>query len=300
MDLEKTIRQHLQSLARFGVESIPSGTGRFKFGLESGEEVTSERGQTTTAATSVQSDSSVTSAASGVVQEASASYVETSNSSPEQIPKPAASPRKPPSELFSASDNYGPSLSLSDRQSALNVLQDEVAGCTRCAQLVANRTQTVFGVGNITPRLVFLGEGPGADEDRQGEPFVGAAGKLLNKIMAASKIQRDDVYILNTVKCRPPGNRNPSPEELVNCWGYAEQQLEILQPEFICCLGSVAAKRLLNTTQSLGRLRRRFHQYRGSRVVVTYHPAYLLRTESAKRHVWEDMKMLMKEMGVEL
>ncbi|MDA7924521.1 uracil-DNA glycosylase, partial [Mariniblastus sp.] len=108
------------------------------------------------------------------------------------------------------------------------------------------------------------------------------------------------IFILNTIKCRPPGNRNPSQDELSNCWGYAERQLEIIQPEFICCLGSVAARTLLKTTQSLGKLRKQFHSYRGSRVLVTYHPAYLLRTPSAKRHVWEDMKMLMKEMGVEL
>jgi DNA polymerase len=147
---------------------------------------------------------------------------------------------------------------------------------------------------------VFLGEGPGANEDRLGEPFVGEAGQLLDKIMGACKLARSDVYILNTVKCRPPANRNPSQDELANCWGYAEKQLEILQPEFICCLGSVAARTLLKTTQSIGRLRRQFHSYRGSRVLVTYHPAYLLRTPSAKKHVWEDMKLLMKEMGVDL
>ena len=149
-------------------------------------------------------------------------------------------------------------------------------------------------------RLVFVGEAPGANEDRIGEPFVGEAGKLLDKILTACKLSRDDVFILNTVKCRPPANRNPSQEELANCWGYTERQLELLQPEFICCLGSVAAKTVLKTTQSLGRLRKQFHSYRGSRVLVTYHPAYLLRTPSAKKHVWDDMKMLMKEMGIEL
>jgi DNA polymerase len=148
--------------------------------------------------------------------------------------------------------------------------------------------------------LVFLGEAPGADEDRQGEPFVGAAGQLLNKIIAACKMSRSDVYILNTIKCRPPGNRNPNAEELANCWSYTERQLEILRPEFICCLGLIATKQLLKIDQPLGRLRQRFHQYRDSRVLVTYHPAYLLRTESAKKHVWEDMKLLMQEMDVEL
>jgi len=108
------------------------------------------------------------------------------------------------------------------------------------------------------------------------------------------------VYILNTVKCRPPRNRNPTETEIGNCWGYAQRQLEVIQPEFICCLGSVAAKTMLQTTQSLGRLRGRFHDWKGAKLVVTYHPAYLLRNEGAKRHVWEDMQMLVKEMGIEL
>jgi uracil-DNA glycosylase family 4 len=191
-------------------------------------------------------------------------------------------------------------LPTDQRQAALNVLRDEISQCTKCVDLAKLRTQTVFGVGSPTARLVFVGEAPGADEDRIGEPFVGEAGRLLDKILTACKLQRENIFILNTIKCRPPGNRNPSHDEISNCWGYAERQLEIIQPEFICCLGSVAARTLLKTTQSLGKLRKQFHSYRGSRVLVTYHPAYLLRTPSAKRHVWEDMKMLMKEMGVEL
>ena len=147
---------------------------------------------------------------------------------------------------------------------------------------------------------MFLGEGPGANEDRQGEPFVGEAGKLLDKILNASTLKRDQVYILNTVKCRPPNNRNPLPAELENCRGFLDRQLDVIRPEFIVCLGSVAAKSLLGTKLSLGKLRKQFHQYRESKVLVTYHPAYLLRTPSAKTHVWEDMKMLMKALGVEL
>lgn len=201
-----------------------------------------------------------------------------------------------PSTNFSESNRVPPN----QRQAALDVLQNEISQCTKCDDLSKLRTQTVFGVGSPNARLVFVGEAPGADEDRIGEPFVGEAGKLLDKILTACKLQRENIFILNTIKCRPPGNRNPSPTELSNCWGYAERQLEIIQPEFICCLGSVAARTLLKTTQSLGKLRKQLHSYRGSRVLVTYHPAYLLRTPSAKRHVWEDMKMLMKEMGVEL
>ena len=195
---------------------------------------------------------------------------------------------------------YPQSLPLAQRQQQLNVLQNMVAECTRCDELASSRSQTVFGVGNPAAKLVFVGEGPGADEDRQGEPFVGAAGQLLNKILGACQLSREQVYILNVVKCRPPRNRNPSDSERSCCWGYAREQLEILQPEFICCLGSVAARSLLSTNQPLGRLRQQFHSYRGSRVIVTYHPAYLLRTPSAKRHVWDDMKLLMKTMGVDL
>ena len=184
--------------------------------------------------------------------------------------------------------------------SSLAVLQGEVAACTRCEELATTRTQTVFGVGNPAARLCFLGEAPGADEDRQGEPFVGQAGKLLTKIIEACQLSRDEVYILNVLKCRPPGNRNPSPTEAGNCRGFLNRQLELISPEFICCLGTVAAQSLLDVTDTIGSMRGRFHEYRGIRVVCTYHPAYLLRNPPAKKQVWEDMKMLMRAMGIEL
>ncbi|MEX0937963.1 MAG: uracil-DNA glycosylase [Pirellulales bacterium] len=190
-----------------------------------------------------------------------------------------------------------------DRPSAqeqLEIIRGEVAACTQCAELSSTRTQTVFGVGNPTARLCFLGESPGADEDRQGEPFVGRAGQLLTKIIEACRMSRQDVYILNVLKCRPPGNRNPLPDEAANCRGFLNRQLDAIQPEFICCLGAVAARELLETTEPIGKLRGRFFDYRGIRVMCTYHPAYLLRNPAAKRDVWEDMQMLMKEMGVEL
>lgn len=183
---------------------------------------------------------------------------------------------------------------------SLEVIRQEVTGCTRCAELASTRTQTVFGVGNANARLCFLGEAPGADEDRMGEPFVGRGGQLLNKIIEACRIKRDDVYILNMIKCRPPGNRNPLPTELENCRGYLERQLDLIQPEFICCLGAVAAQNLLGTTVSIGKLRGRIHDYRGIKVVCTYHPAFLLRSPSFKKETWEDMKLLFREMGVEL
>jgi DNA polymerase len=179
----------------------------------------------------------------------------------------------------------------------LEILRDEVAACAKCHELATTRTQTVFGVGNPRARLCFLGEAPGADEDRLGEPFVGRGGQLLNKIMEACRLKREDVYILNIIKCRPPGNRNPLPAEACNCRPYLLRQLELIQPEFICCLGAVAAQNLLQTTDPIGKLRGKVHDYRGIKVVCTYHPAYLLRTPSAKKFTWDDMKLLMREMG---
>jgi DNA polymerase len=218
--------------------------------------------------------------------------------------KPAALPAPPPAlpaaetpSLFGM--NGGTNLSVEERRHELTLLAEKVSGCTRCAQLATTRTQTVFGVGQPGVELCFIGEAPGADEDRQGEPFVGAAGQLLNRILAACKLQREEVYICNVIKCRPPGNRTPLPDEAENCREYLERQLELVQPKFICCLGTSAAQHLLCTTRSLGQLRGRFHDYRGIPVMVTYHPAYLLphRNPGKKKDVWEDMKMLMAKMG---
>jgi len=215
--------------------------------------------------------------------------------------KPAAKPAAMPT-LPSSSDEPWPAayakLSAAKRQEELDQLQATVAGCTLCAELAKTRTQTVFGVGSAKARIAFFGEAPGADEDRLGEPFVGRAGKLLTQIIEACTFQREDVYILNTLKCRPPGNRNPTTEENENCRPYFERQLEIIQPEYIVCLGRFAITNLLQSTAPIGKLRGQFHPYRGSKVVVTYHPAYLLRNPSAKKDVWEDMKMMLKDMGV--
>ena len=182
----------------------------------------------------------------------------------------------------------------------LDVLRAEVAACTLCAELAATRTQTVFGVGDPNARLCFFGEAPGADEDRLGEPFVGRAGQLLDKIIEACHLQREDVYICNVLRCRPPGNRTPAADEVTNCRQHFERQLAIIRPEFVCCLGTVAAQALLDTTETIGRLRKRFFERDGMRIVCTYHPAYLLRNPAAKRDVWDDMKLLMAEMGVTL
>ena len=177
-------------------------------------------------------------------------------------------------------------------------MAEQVAGCTRCPELVRCRTQTVFGEGHPSPRVVFFGEGPGADEDRSGRPFVGRAGQLLTKMIEACSFQREEVYILNTVKCRPPNNRNPEPSEIENCRQYFETQLSILRPEYIICLGAVSSRALLNSKLSVGRLRGKMHRYFESKVVVTYHPAYLLRTPAAKKAAWEDLQLMLRDAGI--
>jgi DNA polymerase len=181
---------------------------------------------------------------------------------------------------------------------ALAVIAAEVAACTRCPDLVRGRTNTVFGSGAPGARLCFMGEAPGADEDATGLPFVGRAGQLLTKIIEACSLSRDEVYILNTLKCRPPDNRQPLPEETANCRGFFERQLEIIRPEFICCLGTTAAQALLGTTEPIGRLRKKWFTHGRAEVICTYHPSYLLRNPAAKRDVWEDMKLLMARMGL--
>jgi len=191
-------------------------------------------------------------------------------------------------------------LSRSEREERLRAVAARVALCTRCQDLAAARTQTVFGVGNPEAEIMFVGEAPGADEDRQGEPFVGAAGQLLNRILEASKLKRSDVYICNILRCRPPGNRNPLPDEAANCREYLDAQIELVDPDYIVCLGSVAAKNLLGLADSIGKLRGRILQYGRAKVVCTYHPAYLLRNPAAKKEVWEDMKFLMRDRGIDL
>lgn len=188
---------------------------------------------------------------------------------------------------------------LEQRRQELAVLAEQVSECTRCEELARARKQTVFADGTPGAELCFIGEAPGADEDAQGLPFVGAAGQLLNRIIAACGMKREDVYICNIIKCRPPGNRTPYPFEASNCREYLERQLELAKPKFICALGGTAAQNLLNTTTPLGQLRRKFHDYKGIPVIVTYHPAYLLphRNPAKKKDVWEDMKMLMERMG---
>jgi DNA polymerase len=197
------------------------------------------------------------------------------------------------STLFDAAEPAGDA----DRRTALDVLRQEVAKCERCPDLFSTRTQTVFGVGPMGAELCFVGEAPGADEDAQGEPFVGRAGQLLNKIIVACGFKREDVYICNTLKCRPPQNRTPAPQECENCWGYFERQIDLIKPRFICALGAVSAQNLLQTKTGITKLRGKVHAYRGIPVVCTFHPAFLLRNPPAKKDCWEDMKYLLGQMG---
>lgn len=192
-----------------------------------------------------------------------------------------------------------PAATAAKQDSGLDAIRQEVMACRRCEHLACTRTQTVFGVGTSQPRLCFFGEAPGADEDRTGEPFVGRAGQLLTDIIEKGmKLRRSDVYILNVLKCRPPDNRTPTDEEIANCREYFERQFEVLKPEFICCLGATATKALLGPISGLGRMRNKWFDYRDSRVMVTYHPSYLLRNPAAKKDTWEDIQLLMREMGL--
>ncbi|MEZ6067533.1 MAG: uracil-DNA glycosylase [Planctomycetaceae bacterium] len=209
----------------------------------------------------------------------------------------------PPSPAPQTSDDDMPAagqpLSLEQRQRKLARLAKQVAACTRCRELAATRTQTVFGVGNPEARVMFIGEAPGADEDAQGEPFIGRAGQLLTKIIAACGWTREEIYICNILRCRPPENRNPTDEEAANCREWLDGQIATVNPEYIVCWGSVAAKNMLGSDETIGKLRRQWFEYGRAKVLCTYHPSYLLRNPAAKKPVWDDMLMLLDEMGVE-
>jgi len=181
----------------------------------------------------------------------------------------------------------------------LERIREDLGDCTRC-RLHKARNNIVFGVGNPKASLVFVGEGPGHDEDVQGIPFVGRAGKLLTQMIEAMGLRRDDVYIANVVKCRPPENRTPEKDEVATCSPYLLRQLDAIAPKVIVCLGSVAAQFLLSTTKSISSYRGQWFEYRGARLIATYHPAYLLRNPAAKSDVWLDLKKVMVELGLPL
>ncbi len=192
----------------------------------------------------------------------------------------------PPARAPGSGEPWASATSLGD-------LNAQICTCMKCP-LGATRTKFVFGVGNPNATLMLVGEAPGADEDAQGEPFVGRAGQLLNKILEAIHFRREDVYICNILKCRPPGNRKPAPEEMEMCLPYLRKQIELIRPRVILCLGLTAAENLLQTTESLGNLRGRVLQDDGIPVMVTYHPAALLRNPNWKRPTWEDVQAVRK------
>jgi DNA polymerase len=193
------------------------------------------------------------------------------------------------------------------QSAALAALRTEIGDCTRC-KLHTGRTHLVFGTGNPEAELMFVGEAPGEDEDRQGQPFVGRAGQLLTRIILAMGLPREEVYIANIIKCRPPRNRNPEPDEIETCSPFLRRQIEIIRPKVICALGNFAAQTLLATGQKISQLRGRFHalppafsdgEAAGIKVMPTFHPAYLLRNPEDKRRVWDDMQMIMRELNIE-
>jgi uracil-DNA glycosylase len=175
---------------------------------------------------------------------------------------------------------------------SLAAVRADIGDCTRCKLHTLGRTQIVFGVGNPNADLMFVGEAPGRDEDLQGFPFVGRAGQLLTKIIEAIALKREDVYIANVIKCRPPENRNPEPDEVASCEPFLFQQIDIIKPKVIVALGKFGAQALLRTLDPISRLRGRVFDYRGAKLIPTFHPAYLLRNPSSKREVWEDMKLV--------
>jgi DNA polymerase len=180
---------------------------------------------------------------------------------------------------------------------ALAAIRSDIGDCTRCKLHTLGRRQIVFGVGNPQADLMFVGEAPGADEDLQGEPFVGRAGQLLTKIIEAIGLKREDVYIANVIKCRPPQNRNPEQDEVETCEPFLFQQIDVIKPKVVVALGTFAARALLRTLDPISRLRGRVFEYRGAKLIPTFHPAYLLRNPSSKREVWEDMKLVRSLLG---
>jgi uracil-DNA glycosylase len=202
----------------------------------------------------------------------------------------AAAPFAQAPSLFEVSDRV-----LGD---TFQLIRETIGDCTRC-KLHKGRTNIVFGVGSMKAELVFVGEGPGHDEDIKGEPFVGRAGKLLTQMIEAMGLRREDVYICNVVKCRPPENRLPEKDEITTCSPFLFRQIDVIRPKVICCLGSCASQTLLQTTQGISRFRGEWFDFRGSKLIATYHPAYLLRNPNAKGEVWKDLQKVMTVLGLQ-
>ena len=212
---------------------------------------------------------------------------------------PAAAPVKPaPPKAEPVPDPVADLPTAGEPQDLLRAVAERIASCQRCG-LCAKRSTTVPGEGNPQPEVLFIGEGPGADEDRQGRPFVGAAGQLLDKMIVAMGFAREQVFIANVVKCRPPGNRNPEPEEIAACLPYLDRQIDILKPKVICTLGNVPLRALRGEGPGITRARGTAFEYRGYQVIPTFHPSYLLRNEAAKKPCWQDLQAVLTAIGRE-
>ena len=192
-----------------------------------------------------------------------------------------------------------PESAIADPARALLAIREDIGDCTRCRLHKQGRKQIVFGVGNPRAELMFIGEAPGADEDKQGEPFVGRAGQLLNNMIKAMGLRREDIYIANIIKCRPPGNRTPERDECETCSPFLMRQIATIKPKVLVALGAVAAKTLLAINAPMSELRGHWYDFRGTKLAVTYHPAFLLRDPRQKKEAWKDLQMVMKELGLE-
>jgi len=221
------------------------------------------------------------------------------DSQPVHVPQPSSQEDHsiPPRKPFPAPPEIANAVPGADRAAALQLIREDIGDCTRCA-LHKGRNKIVFGDGSPTARLMFVGEGPGADEDAQGIPFVGKAGQLLNNMIAAMGLKREEVYIANVVKCRPPGNRTPEPDEGNTCSPFLFRQIDVIRPQVLVALGATAATYLLGARQPLAGLRGRVHAFRGAQLIVTYHPAYLLRDPRQKKEAWADLQIAMRELGL--
>lgn len=238
-------------------------------------------------------------AAPAMLGRAEPSTVPLPQTQPVNLPIPNTLEDQPisPRTSFQQPPSVGAAVAPAEREKALHTLRDEIGDCTRCA-LHKGRNRLVFADGNPNARLMFVGEGPGADEDAQGLPFVGRAGQLLNNMIAAMGLKREEVYIANVVKCRPPGNRTPEPDEANTCTPFLFRQIDVVRPKVLVALGATAATYLLGQRQPLAGLRGRVHAFRGSQLIVTYHPAYLLRDPRQKKEAWADLQIAMRELGL--
>ena len=221
-------------------------------------------------------------------------YRRASQQMPSAVEQNIPEPTEPASQMPRATA----SPTAVDRPTALRLIREEIGDCTRCRLHKQGRKQIVFGVGNPNAELMFIGEAPGADEDEQGEPFVGRAGQLLNNMIKAMGLRREDIYIANIIKCRPPSNRTPERDECETCSPFLMQQIKVISPKAIVALGAVAAKALLAVNAPMSELRGHWYDFRGTKLAVTYHPAFLLRDPRQKKETWKDLQMVMKELGL--